>query len=144
MCAAAAPDHTAQAVPPRGEREHPPTPHSRRLLHCRPYIDDWDTFFSMAEQLYVEHPAHTRYTLKYRHTDGKVVLKVTNDRQCLKYLTDQAGDVKRIEKLNNLFVTYMCGQDPHEADVEMAESAGNAKPTSVEDSSSSKKHRGKR
>eukprot|EP00967_Tisochrysis_lutea_P133182 scaffold233370_cov35-Tisochrysis_lutea.AAC.1 len=22
----------------------------------------------------------TRYTLKYRHTDGKVVLKVTNDR----------------------------------------------------------------
>ena len=93
---------------------------------------------------YVEHPAHTRYTLKYRHTDGKVVLKVTNDRQCLKYLTDQAGDVKRIEKLNNLFVTYMCGQDPHEADVEMAESSGNAKPTSVEDSSSSKKHRGKR
>ena len=36
----------------------------------------------------------TRYTVKYRHTDGKVVLKVTDDTTCLKFKTDQAQDVK--------------------------------------------------
>jgi len=29
--------------------------------------------------------------------------------------------MKRIEKLNNLFFTYMCGQDPHDADAEAGE-----------------------
>ena len=33
--------------------------------------------------------------------------------QCLKFLTDQAQDLKRIDKLNNLFLTYMCGKDPY-------------------------------
>ena len=33
--------------------------------------------------------------------------------QCLKFLTDQAQDLKRVEKLNNLFLTYMCGKDPY-------------------------------
>eukprot|EP00962_Isochrysis_galbana_P008704 scaffold2423_cov113-Isochrysis_galbana.AAC.14 len=28
--------------------------------------------------------------------------------------------MKRIEKLNNLFFTYMCGQDPHDAEAETA------------------------
>ena len=93
--------------------------------------------------------------MKYRHCDGKLVLKVTNDRvvrlapphstpprlarratsgwpqgvgpgdssltraatrcaQCLKFETDQAQDVKRLEKLNSLFFSYMCGKDPHD------------------------------
>ena len=34
-------------------------------------------------------------------------------RQCLKFETDQAQDVKRLEKLNSLFFAYMCGKDPH-------------------------------
>ena len=38
--------------------------------------------------------------------------------QCLKFETDQAQDVKRLEKLNSLFFTYMCGKDPH-ADTEL-------------------------
>jgi hypothetical protein len=80
--------------------------------------------------------AQTRYVMKYRHVDGKLELKVTNDRvvrtrrtsgclalslrlltisgnpQCFKFITDQAQDLKRIDKLNNLFLTYMCGKDP--------------------------------
>ena len=50
---------------------------------------------------------------QYRHVDGKLELKVTNDRVCLKYVTDQQQDLKRIEKRNNLFLTYMCGKDPY-------------------------------
>lgn len=32
--------------------------------------------------------------------------------QCLKFVTDQAQDLKRVDKLNTLFLTYMCGKDP--------------------------------
>ena len=38
---------------------------------------------------------------------------MTNDRVCLKFVTDQQQDLKRIDKLNNLFLTYMCGKDPY-------------------------------
>ena len=88
-----------------------------------------------------ERALQTRYVAKYRHCDGKLVLKVTNDRvvrepraqpslgarqvlkpctlatrQCLKFTTDQQQDLKRMEKLNNLFFAYMCGKDPHQED----------------------------
>ena len=75
-------------------------------------MEDWDTFYAEAEKLFLEHPDHTRYVTKYRHVDGKLELKVTNDRVCLKFVTDQQQDLKRIEKLNNLFLTYMVGKDP--------------------------------
>lgn len=77
------------------------------------WIESLDTFVVEAEKLFVEHPDHTRYVQKYRHCDGKLELKVTNDRVCLKFITDQQQDLKRIEKLNNLFITYMCGKDPY-------------------------------
>lgn len=68
------------------------------------WLDSWDTFQAEAEQLYLESPEHvclpdpahcpttsfnlatwlcalqTRYVMKYRHVDGKLELKVTNDR----------------------------------------------------------------
>mmetsp|Transcript_50985 Transcript_50985/g.117300 ORF Transcript_50985/g.117300 Transcript_50985/m.117300 type:complete len:113 (-) Transcript_50985:259-597(-) len=110
------------------------------------YIEDWETFFSESEKLYNAHPAHTRFVMKYRHKDGKVVLKVTNDRVCLKYQTDQQQDIKRIDKLNSLFVTYMCGQDPHGAtEAEDGQSSQKPeRPNSSEDTGSNKKRRGKR
>ncbi|KAG2713534.1 hypothetical protein I3760_04G180400 [Carya illinoinensis] len=49
----------------------------------------------------------TRYVMKYRNCDGKLVLKVTDNRECLKFKTDQAQDAKKMEKLNNIFFTLM-------------------------------------
>ncbi|CAK9173795.1 unnamed protein product [Ilex paraguariensis] len=49
----------------------------------------------------------TRYAMKYRHCDGKLVLKVTDDKECIKFKTDQAQDAKKMEKLNNIFFTLM-------------------------------------
>jgi signal recognition particle subunit SRP9 len=88
----------------------------RALRRRMVFLESLDAFVAEAEKLYVEHPDHTRYVTKYRHCDGKLELKVTNDRVCLKYVTDQQQDLKRIEKLNNLFLTYMCGKDPYAAD----------------------------
>jgi len=49
--------------------------------------------------------------MKYRHCDGEFVLKVTDDVLCLKYKTDQAVDVKKLEKLNNLFLGLMTSKE---------------------------------
>lgn len=44
------------------------------------YIDSWDEFQKAAEDLYVASPFQTRYVSTYRHVDGKLILKVTDDR----------------------------------------------------------------
>lgn len=43
------------------------------------YIEDWDSFYVQAEELWRKEPLKTRYCIKYRHTEGKLVLKVTDD-----------------------------------------------------------------
>jgi len=98
-----------------------------------PYIDSLETFVAEAEKLYVEHPEHTRYVTKYRHVDGKLELKVTNDRVCLKFETDQQQDLKRIDKLNALFLSYMCGKDPYADPGEDVVMGGAPRPASAGD-----------
>eukprot|EP00850_Spirogloea_muscicola_P011217 SM000069S20654 [mRNA] locus=s69:57225:58159:+ [translate_table: standard] len=87
------------------------------------YIDSWDEFAEKAELLFRAEPLRTRYVMKYRHCQGQLVLKVTDDNvvrhvgsaaapeagrdRCLKYKTDQAQDARKMEKLNNLFFTLM-------------------------------------
>eukprot|EP00299_Pterocystis_sp_00344_P005176 c16524_g1_i1.p1 GENE.c16524_g1_i1~~c16524_g1_i1.p1 ORF type:complete len:109 (-),score=23.75 c16524_g1_i1:99-386(-) len=67
-----------------------------------PTIASWDQFYEEAEKLFTEDPANVRYMVKYRHVAGTLVLKVTNDVVTLRYETDQAQDVKKVEKLHNL------------------------------------------
>ncbi|PWA53366.1 Signal recognition particle, SRP9/SRP14 subunit [Artemisia annua] len=71
------------------------------------YIISWDDFVERSVQLFRANPEKTRYVMKYRHSDGKLVLKVTDDKECLKFKTDQAQDAKKMEKLNNIFFTLM-------------------------------------
>ncbi|KAJ9543314.1 hypothetical protein OSB04_023021 [Centaurea solstitialis] len=71
------------------------------------YIISWDDFVERSVQLFRSNPQKTRYVMKYRHSEGKLVLKVTDDRECLKFKTDQAQDAKKMEKLNNIFFTLM-------------------------------------
>ncbi|XP_076934015.1 signal recognition particle 9 kDa protein-like [Bidens hawaiensis] len=71
------------------------------------YVISWDDFVERSIHLFRASPQNTRYVMKYRHSDAKLVLKVTDDKQCLKYKTDQAQDAKKMEKLNNIFFTLM-------------------------------------
>ncbi|KAI4368349.1 hypothetical protein MLD38_016916 [Melastoma candidum] len=84
------------------------------------YITSWEEFVERSVQLFRADPESTRYCMKYRHCDGKLVLKVTDDRQCLKFKTDQAQDAKKMEKLNNIFFTLMA-RGP---DADISEAAG--------------------
>lgn len=42
---------------------------------------DWDDFAAKAEELVREKPLHTRYTVKYKHSEGKMTLKVTDNEE---------------------------------------------------------------
>ncbi|CAL9753754.1 unnamed protein product, partial [Musa acuminata subsp. burmannicoides] len=48
------------------------------------YIASWDEFAERSVQLFRADPHSSRYVMKYRHCDGKLVLKVTDNREhCL-------------------------------------------------------------
>ncbi|CAN6276422.1 unnamed protein product, partial [Urochloa humidicola] len=93
------------------------------------YLDSWDDFVERSVQLFRADPSATRYVTKYRHCDGKLVLKVTDDRECLKFKTDQAQDAKKMEKLNNIFFALMTrGPDADISEVSGKEQAEQQQP----------------
>ncbi|XP_058208734.1 uncharacterized protein LOC131321789 isoform X2 [Rhododendron vialii] len=53
------------------------------LLANMVYVTSWDDFVEKSVQLFRADPESTRYTMKYRHCDGKLVLKVTDNREDL-------------------------------------------------------------
>ncbi|XP_019647885.1 PREDICTED: signal recognition particle 9 kDa protein-like [Branchiostoma belcheri] len=71
------------------------------------FITSWEEFAKAAERLYQADPVKCRFVVKYRHCDGKLVLKVTDDQVCLQYRTEHAQDVKKLEKLNSLMMRLM-------------------------------------
>lgn len=79
------------------------------------YIEDFEVFYEQAVELYKARPLETRYTIKFRHSEGKLVLKVTDDRTCLKYKTDQQSDLRKLERITSIFFPLMaCGELPAE------------------------------
>ncbi|KAF9356824.1 hypothetical protein BGX26_004683 [Mortierella sp. AD094] len=75
-------------------------------------IQQWDEFQKAAEELYMLAPNSTRYVAKYRHIEGKLVLKVTDDRTVLKYKTDQMQDLNKFERLNRSLMAKMHNRIP--------------------------------
>ncbi|KAG8076267.1 hypothetical protein GUJ93_ZPchr0006g44345 [Zizania palustris] len=121
-------------------RRPPPAEETPRLIAsvaaAMVYFDSWDEFVSKSVELFRNHPDTTRYVVKYRHCEGKLVLKVTDNFECLKFKTDQAQDAKKMEKLNTIFFTLMThGPDADISDVSGKEQA---------EQQQSKKGRGRR
>jgi len=107
------------------------------------YVETWDDFAEKAELLFRQNPENFRYSMKYRHKEGRLVLKATDNRVCVMLRTDQATDAKKMEKLNTLFFTLMArGLDAPLADEEMAE-ASTSNATAARPAST-KRGRGKR
>jgi signal recognition particle subunit SRP9 len=51
--------------------------------------------------------------LKYSHKKQALEIKVTDDRTCLKFRTDTADDLKRIDKLTTWFMRRMAADNPN-------------------------------
>eukprot|EP00928_Gymnodinium_smaydae_P048055 TRINITY_DN32101_c0_g1_i1.p2 TRINITY_DN32101_c0_g1~~TRINITY_DN32101_c0_g1_i1.p2 ORF type:complete len:107 (-),score=31.53 TRINITY_DN32101_c0_g1_i1:59-379(-) len=95
------------------------------------YLEDFDEFQIAAQTLFTKKPLRTRFLLKYRHKDGKAVLKVTDDKVCLKYRTDQISELKRITSFSQAYARWMVSSnfdtlDQPDAELEDAKEA--AKP----------------
>ena len=43
------------------------------------YIENFESFYQQAVDLYQNNPLQTRFVTKYRHCDGRLSLKVTDD-----------------------------------------------------------------
>uniref|UniRef100_A0A8C8WRV9 Signal recognition particle 9 kDa protein n=1 Tax=Panthera leo TaxID=9689 RepID=A0A8C8WRV9_PANLE len=83
-------------------------------LRCGPTMPQyqtWEEFSRAAEKLYLADPMKARVVLKYRHSDGSLCIKVTDDLVCLVYRTDQAQDVKKIEKFHSQLMRLMVAKE---------------------------------
>ncbi|ORY86004.1 signal recognition particle, SRP9/SRP14 subunit, partial [Leucosporidium creatinivorum] len=64
------------------------------------YYKRWEEFASASAALYEASPVKTRYCVRWRHEAGLLVLKVTDDRTCIKFKTRSAVFLNRFELLN--------------------------------------------
>ncbi|KAJ3515552.1 hypothetical protein NMY22_g14425 [Coprinellus aureogranulatus] len=71
------------------------------------YIHSWQEFQDAAEELYERDPNKTRYCVKWRASEGKLVLKITNDVTCLKFKTYSSIFLNRFEALNLSLIEKM-------------------------------------
>merc|ERR1719461_2093097 len=69
----------------------------------------------------VRSPNKTRCCMKYRHADGKFLIKVTDDDRCWTYSTDQRQMVNRINMLNGLLLRLMAASPEEPPDIEKTE-----------------------
>ncbi|CAG8639154.1 3778_t:CDS:2 [Paraglomus brasilianum] len=116
------------------------------------YISTWPEFQKAVEDLYLNAPGQTRYVVDYSHKTGFLVLKVTDDRTCLKYKTESAPDMKKFERLNSILMTKMQNRkesvgseegNPTSSETPTAPPVHQPKP-STKSGSSSKKKKGKK
>lgn len=78
------------------------------------YVPTFQEFVAEAEKMFTSDPQNTRYSLKFRHCDGLIVLKVTDNRTCISYKTKDVADLPMIERLNNTFL-HQCTEISPEA-----------------------------
>jgi signal recognition particle subunit SRP9 len=76
------------------------------------YIHSWQAFQEKVEALYVQSPVNTRYCVKWRSSEGKLVLKVTDDTTCLKFKTHSSIFLNRFEQLNFSLMQKMQNRRP--------------------------------
>ncbi|XP_075061456.1 signal recognition particle 9 kDa protein-like [Mixophyes fleayi] len=83
-----------------------------------PYYCTWEDFAHAAEKLYQADSMKFCVMRKYRHCDGRLRIKVTDDVVCLLYSTDQAQDVKKIEKFHSQLMRLMVAKESRSAAME--------------------------
>ncbi|KAF5338803.1 hypothetical protein D9758_012097 [Tetrapyrgos nigripes] len=64
------------------------------------YIQSWQEYQDAAEELYKNSPNTTRYCIKWKSSEGKLVLKITDNVSCIKFKTYSSIFLNRFEALN--------------------------------------------
>ncbi|KAF8265750.1 signal recognition particle SRP9/SRP14 subunit [Lactarius quietus] len=76
------------------------------------YINSWQEYQEAAENLYTSSPRKTRYSVKWKSSEGKLVLKITDDVTCLKFKTHSSIFLGRFEALNRSLIQKMTNTTP--------------------------------
>lgn len=72
-----------------------------------PKLDNWDEFAAITCSMYEKNPNGCRLTIKYRHNDGKLNIKVTDNKEVYQYLAEQQKEVKNVDKLMSTVMRSM-------------------------------------
>ncbi|TFK32951.1 signal recognition particle, SRP9/SRP14 subunit, partial [Crucibulum laeve] len=64
------------------------------------YIHSWQEYQDAAEALYSKSPNDARYVVKWKASEGKLVLKITDNTTCIKFKTYSSIFLNRFEALN--------------------------------------------
>ncbi|KAI0275319.1 signal recognition particle, SRP9/SRP14 subunit [Gloeopeniophorella convolvens] len=73
------------------------------------YINSWQEYQEAAEGLYAESPRKTRYSVKWKSSEGKLVLKITDD---VTFKTHSSIFLGRFEALNRTLIQKMTNTRP--------------------------------
>ncbi|KAF8604328.1 signal recognition particle, SRP9/SRP14 subunit [Ceratobasidium sp. AG-I] len=84
------------------------------------YITAWNEFQEAAEALYTKSPTRTRYVVKWKPSQGVLVLKITDDETCLKFRTHSSIMLGRFETLNLELMRKMQNRTAPPADLAVA------------------------
>ncbi|KAG2343867.1 signal recognition particle, SRP9/SRP14 subunit [Suillus weaverae] len=76
------------------------------------YIASWQEYQEAAENLYTKSPNKARYCVKWRSSEGKLVLKITDDTTCIKFKTYSSIFLNRFEALNLSLMQKMQNKRP--------------------------------
>ncbi|KAI0724804.1 signal recognition particle, SRP9/SRP14 subunit [Fomitopsis betulina] len=76
------------------------------------YLSSWQDYQEAAEALYEKSPETTRYCVKWRAADAKLVLKITDNTTCLKFKTTSSVFLNRFEALNLSLMQKMTNRKP--------------------------------
>jgi len=71
------------------------------------YIHSWQEYQDAAEALYEKSPNTARYCVKWKSSEGKLVLKITNNTTCIKFKTYSSIFLNRFEALNLSLIEKM-------------------------------------
>ncbi|KAF9522611.1 signal recognition particle, SRP9/SRP14 subunit [Crepidotus variabilis] len=74
------------------------------------YIHSWQEFQDAAEDLYTKSPNDSRYCVKWKSSEGKLVLKITDNTACIKFKTNSSIFLNRFEALNLSLMQKMQNQ----------------------------------
>ncbi|KAJ6457602.1 signal recognition particle, SRP9/SRP14 subunit [Mycena sanguinolenta] len=90
------------------------------------YIHAWQDYQDAAEALYLKSPTTTRYCVKWKSSEGKLVLKITDNTTCIKFKTYSSVFLNRFEALNLSLIEKMQNRRKVEPPAAIPESAAPA------------------
>uniref|UniRef100_U5EWY8 Signal recognition particle 9 kDa protein n=1 Tax=Corethrella appendiculata TaxID=1370023 RepID=U5EWY8_9DIPT len=75
------------------------------------FVKSWEDFEIAAENMYMQNPNKCRYSMKYTHGKGNLIVKLTDNVKCVQYKTEILPDLKRIEKFTGNLMWSMASKE---------------------------------